>query len=217
MELLGHEGASGAHASGDGKASKKDSKKQTILVITGVVGVALTYLLYRHAANNSGATAATATQGAGATPGGDAGGDAGGTTDEASAFNTIGSQLSSLQTAVAGLQTTVTGQTKTIATDTATNKSQASQITSLTKALAALKAQEAKVAKQVHATPKKSSVHASGSASAASHSYTVKSGDNLSKIAARYHETLKQLEADNKKAIGSNPNLIHPGLKLKVK
>lgn len=46
--------------------------------------------------------------------------------------------------------------------------------------------------------------------------YTVKAGDNLSKIAAKYHTTWQHLYSLNKHAIGSNPNLIHPGLRLKI-
>ena len=48
--------------------------------------------------------------------------------------------------------------------------------------------------------------------------YTVKSGDTLSSIAAKFkikggYQTLYN---DNRGAIGSNPNLIHPGLRLKL-
>lgn len=50
-----------------------------------------------------------------------------------------------------------------------------------------------------------------------SHTYTVKPGDNLSKIAASLHVSggWQHLYSLNKAAIGKNPNLIHPGLKLK--
>ncbi|MET9607731.1 M23 family metallopeptidase [Streptomyces sp. NPDC006512] len=46
--------------------------------------------------------------------------------------------------------------------------------------------------------------------------YTVVSGDYLSKIAAERHLTggWEQLYADNREAVGADPSLIHPGLKL---
>ncbi|MFF6998025.1 transglycosylase SLT domain-containing protein [Streptomyces sp. NPDC008313] len=48
------------------------------------------------------------------------------------------------------------------------------------------------------------------------HSYRVVKGDSLAKI-ARDHSTRggwKQLYADNREAVGENPSLIHPGLRL---
>ncbi|MCH0572386.1 peptidoglycan DD-metalloendopeptidase family protein [Streptomyces sp. MUM 136J] len=52
--------------------------------------------------------------------------------------------------------------------------------------------------------------------SAAVRHYTVKAGDYLSKIAHDQHVNggWKKLYADNRAAIGSDPSLIHPGLKL---
>lgn len=47
--------------------------------------------------------------------------------------------------------------------------------------------------------------------------YTVQSGDNLSKIAKKYGTTWKKIYEDNKDVIGSNPNLIHIGIKLIIK
>lgn len=47
--------------------------------------------------------------------------------------------------------------------------------------------------------------------------YTVQSGDNLSKIASKYGTTWKKIYEDNKDVIGSNPNLIHTGIKLIIK
>ncbi|WP_327265397.1 LysM peptidoglycan-binding domain-containing M23 family metallopeptidase [Streptomyces sp. NBC_01232] len=46
--------------------------------------------------------------------------------------------------------------------------------------------------------------------------YTVVPGDYLSKIAVERHLSggWEQLYADNREAVGSNPSLIHPGLKL---
>ena len=44
--------------------------------------------------------------------------------------------------------------------------------------------------------------------------YTVKKGDNLTKIAKKYGTTVNQLVAWNNIA---NPNLIYPGQKLRVK
>lgn len=53
----------------------------------------------------------------------------------------------------------------------------------------------------------------SGHSQAKEH-YTVVRGDTLSSIAKRHGITWQQLYAENKAAVGSNPNLIHPGLKL---
>jgi LysM repeat protein len=46
--------------------------------------------------------------------------------------------------------------------------------------------------------------------------YTVVAGDNLSVIAARHGLTWQQLYRANREAVGSNPNLIHPGLRLRI-
>ncbi|MCW2960061.1 MAG: peptidoglycan-binding protein [Thermoleophilia bacterium] len=46
--------------------------------------------------------------------------------------------------------------------------------------------------------------------------YTVRPGDNLSVIARRYGLTWQQLYAANRAAVGANPNLIHPGLQLRI-
>ncbi len=48
--------------------------------------------------------------------------------------------------------------------------------------------------------------------------YTVRSGDSLSAIALRFWGTAdwQRLYKDNRAAVGGNPDLIHPGLKLKV-
>ncbi len=45
---------------------------------------------------------------------------------------------------------------------------------------------------------------------------TVKSGDTLSEIAAKHGTTWQKLYKANKGVIGSNPNLIKPGQKLKI-
>jgi LysM repeat protein len=49
--------------------------------------------------------------------------------------------------------------------------------------------------------------------------YTVTKGDSLSRIAEKYDVSggWKQLYKDNRAAVGDDPRLIHPGLKLKVK
>lgn len=49
--------------------------------------------------------------------------------------------------------------------------------------------------------------------------YTVRAGDSLSKIASQFHVTggWQTLYAHNRAAVGSNPNMIHPGLRLKIK
>jgi murein DD-endopeptidase MepM/ murein hydrolase activator NlpD len=48
--------------------------------------------------------------------------------------------------------------------------------------------------------------------------YTVKAGDYLAKIADEQHVSggWKKLYADNRDAVGSDPSLIHPGLKLSI-
>ena len=53
-----------------------------------------------------------------------------------------------------------------------------------------------------------------GSSRSSAEYYTVKSGDTLSGIAARYGTTVKQLVAWNNI---SNPNLIYPGQKFRVR
>ncbi|MFJ8017258.1 peptidoglycan DD-metalloendopeptidase family protein [Streptomyces sp. NPDC096339] len=55
-------------------------------------------------------------------------------------------------------------------------------------------------------------------AEAAPTAYTVVPGDYLSKIAAERHLSggWQQLYADNREAVGANPDLIHPGLKLNL-
>lgn len=47
--------------------------------------------------------------------------------------------------------------------------------------------------------------------------YTVKSGDNLTKIAKKFNTTWEQIYLDNKSVIGNNPNLIRVGMKLVIK
>ncbi|MDK1342643.1 LysM peptidoglycan-binding domain-containing M23 family metallopeptidase [Streptomyces sp. 378] len=58
---------------------------------------------------------------------------------------------------------------------------------------------------------------AAGKATGA-HTYTVKAGDYLAKIADDQHVSggWKKLYADNRDAVGSDPSLIHPGLKLSI-
>jgi LysM repeat protein len=48
--------------------------------------------------------------------------------------------------------------------------------------------------------------------------YTVKAGDSLSKIAAQFHISggWQSLYNTNRSVVGSNPNMIHPGQRLKV-
>ncbi|MFJ7339802.1 peptidoglycan DD-metalloendopeptidase family protein [Streptomyces sp. NPDC101110] len=50
------------------------------------------------------------------------------------------------------------------------------------------------------------------------HTYTVKAGDYLARIADRQNVSggWKKLYADNREAVGSDPSLIHPGLKLSI-
>lgn len=46
--------------------------------------------------------------------------------------------------------------------------------------------------------------------------YVVKSGDSLAKIAPKYHLTWESLYCDNKKLIGSNPNVVNLGEKINI-
>lgn len=46
--------------------------------------------------------------------------------------------------------------------------------------------------------------------------YTVKAGDSLSKIGSQFHVSWQSIYSANRGAVGSNPNLIHPGLRLKI-
>ncbi len=71
------------------------------------------------------------------------------------------------------------------------------------------------VAPQVPVAPQAAPVAA---VQAAPSVYTVVPGDYLSKIAAERHLSggWEQLYADNREAVGSNPSLIHPGLKLNL-
>ncbi|KUO10017.1 M23 family metallopeptidase [Streptomyces sp. DSM 15324] len=59
-------------------------------------------------------------------------------------------------------------------------------------------------------TTRKSATHA--------RSYTVRAGDYLAKIADKQHVRggWQKLYADNREAVGGNPSLIHPGLKLSL-
>lgn len=47
--------------------------------------------------------------------------------------------------------------------------------------------------------------------------YVVKRGDTLSKIATRYGISWRDIYNNNKSIIGSNPSLIYPGQKLRIK
>lgn len=46
--------------------------------------------------------------------------------------------------------------------------------------------------------------------------HTVKSGDTLSAVAHKYHVTVAELHAANRKAIGANANMIHLGARLVI-
>lgn len=58
--------------------------------------------------------------------------------------------------------------------------------------------------------------HAAAATAADGGSYTVKKGDTLSAIAKRHDMSWKELYAANRQAVGPNPNMIHPGLKLVI-
>ncbi|MEV0238710.1 peptidoglycan DD-metalloendopeptidase family protein [Streptomyces sp. NPDC050674] len=70
-----------------------------------------------------------------------------------------------------------------------------------------------KAVQSAPAAEKKAAENATGS-----RVYTVKAGDYLAKIAADQHVSggWKKLYADNRDAVGSDPSLIHPGLKLSI-
>ncbi|AQS66435.1 M23 family metallopeptidase [Streptomyces pactum] len=72
----------------------------------------------------------------------------------------------------------------------------------------------------VHSIPTAAKKAAGGSAekNSDSRTYTVKSGDYLSKIADEQDVDggWKKLYSDNREAVGSDPSLIHPGLKLSI-
>lgn len=71
----------------------------------------------------------------------------------------------------------------------------------------------------VQSVPTSAEKAANGSEkNAESRTYTVKSGDYLSKIADEQHVDggWKKLYADNREAVGSDPSLIHPGLELSI-
>ncbi|MFD7180183.1 LysM peptidoglycan-binding domain-containing M23 family metallopeptidase [Streptomyces sp. NPDC059904] len=62
------------------------------------------------------------------------------------------------------------------------------------------------------------SVVKAAAAPAAAKTYAVKGGDTLSKIAVAQNVSggWKKLYSDNRSAVGDNPSLIHPGLKLTI-
>ncbi|MFG3019248.1 peptidoglycan DD-metalloendopeptidase family protein [Streptomyces sp. NPDC048254] len=66
------------------------------------------------------------------------------------------------------------------------------------------------------AAAQKSAVQDSGTGDSAHRVYTVVPGDYLSKIAREHNVNggWHRLYADNRQAVGDNPSLIHPGLKL---
>lgn len=92
-EMLGHETHSNGTSAPTGK--KADKRKQTIIAIAAVVGVLLTYLLWRRSTSQAASSGATDY----AQPSGVAGdgGSAGTGADYSGAFNAIGSQLTTMQ------------------------------------------------------------------------------------------------------------------------
>lgn len=100
-EFLGHS-EHGGTSGGNPTSKKADKRKQTILVITGVVGVMLTYLLWRRStAASSGSAAQDYQQASGTSDGGTASGGA----DYSGAMNAIGSQLTTMQGQLQSQQT----------------------------------------------------------------------------------------------------------------
>ncbi|MFE6671693.1 peptidoglycan DD-metalloendopeptidase family protein [Streptomyces tendae] len=74
------------------------------------------------------------------------------------------------------------------------------------------------VSEQSAATSAKKTAASGDEKNSDSRTYTVKSGDYLSKIADEQHVDggWKKLYADNREAVGSDPSLIHPGLELSI-
>ncbi|MFJ3036735.1 M23 family metallopeptidase [Streptomyces tendae] len=74
------------------------------------------------------------------------------------------------------------------------------------------------VSAQAAATSAKKSAASGDEKNSDSRTYTVKSGDYLSKIADEQHVDggWKKLYADNRETVGSDPSLIHPGLELSI-
>ncbi|SPF00407.1 M23 family metallopeptidase [Streptomyces sp. MA5143a] len=72
--------------------------------------------------------------------------------------------------------------------------------------------------KTITATPEKGAVEQVAAKKKATRTYTVKAGDYLAKIAHEQHVQggWKRLYSDNRSVIGSDPALIHPGLKLTI-
>jgi murein DD-endopeptidase MepM/ murein hydrolase activator NlpD len=70
-------------------------------------------------------------------------------------------------------------------------------------------------AQSVSVAPQQADAHEKSATRA---TYTVRAGDYLSKIAAERHVSggWQKLYQDNREAIGDNPSLIHPGLKLSL-
>ncbi|MEW2161775.1 LysM peptidoglycan-binding domain-containing M23 family metallopeptidase [Streptomyces sp. NPDC007084] len=67
-------------------------------------------------------------------------------------------------------------------------------------------------------TQKTATVTPAAAKAAATTTYAVKAGDCLAKIADEHHVTggWKKIYSDNRSAIGGDPSLIHPGLKLSL-
>ncbi len=63
---------------------------------------------------------------------------------------------------------------------------------------------------------KKSSAKKSGKHRGHDHTYTVRRGDTLSKIADKFDISWQELYRENRNIIGTNPNLLRPGQKLHV-
>lgn len=214
------------HTSDTPAGKKADKRKQTILVIVGVVGVLLTYLLYRRSQNS----AASQTAAQPATAGGmsDTGASGGASAPDMSGLlNSIGSEIAQNAATIAQLQSNQTADEAAFQTDhsflgrlTQTvhtlKETVASQEQTIAQGLAPHGSSSPVPQPSTHTSSKKTAVQPSGSKSAAQHYYTVESGDTLSGIASQYHESWQTLYAANRGAVGSNPNLIHPGLRLVV-
>lgn len=177
-ELLGSE-----HSSGSTPTKKADKRKQTILVITGIVGVLLTYLLWRRTRANGTASS----QGSDYTPSSsDGGSDSGGgggvsSPDYSDALNAIGGQIGALQTQLSGdesnwsseeekFNSTIAGLTSSLNKVTASNAHniltlkhlehnkgyQQKQITRLSREVDGLRARQHAARRNTHRTKRRS-------------------------------------------------------------
>ena len=223
--VFGKTKAAGASSPASAAASA-DKKKQTIIVIGTVALVGIAYFtLKKTGTSTTGTTAATTASDTGTVASG--GVNATDASTNQSQLDSITGQLTSLTASVGTLN------------DQAKAAADAAKAASDAAAAAAAKA-AADTTGNIHVlpphgiglvplpsvsplvkTPVATTTKGKKPASQTNfHIYTVKKGDNLTKIARENNVAggWKAIYANpaNKKAVGSNPNLIHPGDKLQL-